>query len=276
MNGATRPSNHPTRSPRGGMGLLPLRARVRCRLSVENRNGARDGFTLVEMLVVISIVALLTGLLMPSISRARQAADRLRCANHLRQVGAAIVGYLDDHAERLPALEAIETNNPRYSDGMILTSQTGEEVDGLGRLMNSAPLGGYLPDTELLYCPCHKGEHPHSRYASQIGGYMLDTEPGTPAFCNYHYRSPIDPIDGKRLRNPMRPDLVLATDGMRTRSDFNHITGTNRLFGDTHVDWRADVGRAILDNIPTGVGFYEPPLVYRTLWELIDAKVEDR
>ncbi|MEY3026671.1 MAG: hypothetical protein RLZZ238_1568 [Planctomycetota bacterium] len=276
MNGAMRPSNHLTRLPHGGMGSEPLPARSRCLLAARPSHSVRSGFTLVEMLVVISIVALLTGLLMPSISRARQAADRLRCANHLRQVGAAIVGYLDDNSERLPALEAVETNNPRYSDGMILTSANGEEVDGLGRLMNSAPLGGYLPDTELLYCPCHKGEHPHSRYASQIGGYMLDTEPGTPAFCNYHYRSPIDPVDGKRLRNPMRPDLVLATDGMRTRSDFNHITGANRLFGDTHVDWRADVGREILDRIPLGVGFYEPPIVYRTLWELIDAKQDDR
>jgi hypothetical protein len=74
----------------------------------------------------------------------------------------------------------------------------------------------------------------------------------------------------------MRSNLILVTDGMRTRADFNHITGTNRLFGDTHVDWRADVGREILDQIPLGVGFFESPNVYRDLWELVEGAPDGR
>lgn len=227
-------------------------------------------------MVVIGIVVLLTALLMPSLSKARQAADRLRCANHLRQLGAAIVGFLDDNADRLPVLTAAQENPPRYSEGMALTRDGGADVDGLGRLLNCAPLGGYLPDAQLLYCPCHRGEHPYARYADQIGGMQLDTESGATAYSNYHYRSHRDPITGLMLRDPMRSNLILVTDGMRTRADFNHITGTNRLFGDTHVDWRADVGREILDQIPLGVGFFESPNVYRDLWELVEGAPDGR
>jgi prepilin-type N-terminal cleavage/methylation domain-containing protein len=236
----------------------------------------RPGFTLVEFMVVIGIVVLLTALLMPSLSKARQAADRLRCANHLRQVGAAIVGFLDDNADRLPVLTAVQENPPRYSEGMALTKEGGAEVDGLGRLLGCAPFGGYLSDAQLFYCPCHRGEHPYARYADQIGGTQLDTESGTTAYGNYHYRSHRDPITGLLLRDPMRSNLILVTDGMRTQPDFNHVTGTNRLFGDTHVDWRADVGREILDQIPLGAGFFESPNVYRNLWDLVEGTPDGR
>lgn len=230
---------------------------------------ARRGFTLVEFLVVISIVMLLTAILMPSLARSRDAADRLRCASNMRQVGSALVGWLDDHNSRLPKLSFVSGDTPRYCEGMILTTSDGGDFEGLGHLLPCAENGGYLADARLLYCPCHHGQHPFARYESQIGGRLLDTEPGTPAYCNYQYKSPLDPASGQQIMNPMQSTKVLVADGFRTRADFNHIKGTNRLFGDCHVDWRADIDGRIYKSLPFSVAF-EAPNQYKSLWNLID------
>jgi prepilin-type N-terminal cleavage/methylation domain-containing protein/prepilin-type processing-associated H-X9-DG protein len=55
-----------------------------------------SGFTLVELLVVIGIIALLIGLLMPTLARARQQGNWIRCQSNMRQVGVALQTYLND------------------------------------------------------------------------------------------------------------------------------------------------------------------------------------
>ena len=119
----------------------------------------KAGFTLIELLVVIAIIALLMGILMPALSRVKEAAKRAVCSSQVRQIGTAMTAYTSDNDNRMPIYNSDNREpNPYVLIHSYALYRSGNDfADASGKLlpMKLAVLyeGQYIADPKVFYCP---------------------------------------------------------------------------------------------------------------------------
>jgi prepilin-type N-terminal cleavage/methylation domain-containing protein/prepilin-type processing-associated H-X9-DG protein len=210
-------------------------------------NPVRRAFTLIELLVVIAIIAILAGLLLPALAKAKAKGQHVVCINNLKQISLAFLNYIGDYNDTFPGAAAKLPTLPVDEDWLYWNGIDSRIKSPARREPRNSPVSPFLGgfQTNLFRCPADKevkkreanprpGQIPYlysyaanSHYIPSGGTATQNTDnhgitslyPGDSALDDLHFKSAF-------LKNPSQKIMLAEEYSDNTTPDDGRWTPT--------------------------------------------------
>ncbi len=217
---------------------------------------SRRGFTLLELLIVVAVIALLVGLLIPALAGAHAQARRVKCQSNLRSIGHAVQLYLPDNRDTFPDVSFYGALG--YIGRFTHHAEFGSQCPESGRPLNrhfgvtdsslppGPPLQVEMKRNDAFACPADRGDAynklPGTYFVAHGASYVfIGAKPSDSSFL-YGIQS-CRKVRLVNIRYPakkivfMEPVFNQSFDMSRPQAQWHHRSRNhgNTLFADAHV-----------------------------------------